>query len=162
VTAVRVIALGQPAAGDDGVGPAVLARLRARGAPPGVELLEAGEASALVEWARFPGTVVIVDALLGGRPGALLRLAAEDLEASALSPLSTHGLSVGGALALARSLAPGELSPRIEIVGIAIAAPDRWAARLSPPVAAAVDAAADLVLALAGAPLAAPDRPAPT
>lgn len=142
----RVIALGQPAAGDDGVGPAVLERLRARGVPPGVELRAAAEASALVELVLLDGPVVVVDAALGLAPGEVRVLDEAALATAPLSPVSTHGLSAGGALALARSIAPGRVSPRLAIVAIGIAPPGRLGVGLSPEVAAAVDAAAGAVL----------------
>ena len=144
----RIICLGQPAAGDDGVGPAVGARLRAGGLPPGVELLEATDASQLVELVQFPGTVVLVDALLGEPAGRVVTLSPETLAAAALTPLSSHGLSAGGALALARSVAPEAVSPEVLVVGVTIAPPQRYALRLSPEVAAAVPEAVAAVRAL--------------
>lgn len=72
----RVIALGQPAAGDDGVGPAVLAALREAGAPEGAELLSCPDPSALIELLQAEGPIVIVDAVLGERPGEVLALSA--------------------------------------------------------------------------------------
>jgi hydrogenase maturation protease len=142
----RIIALGQPVAGDDGVGPAVLARLRAGGVPPDVELVAATEASALVEGVQLEGPVVIVDALLAEPAGQVLVLSPEDLATGALSPLSSHGLSAGGAIALARVLAPGALSPRIAVVAVTILPPGRYREGLSPGVGEALDAAAAAVL----------------
>jgi hydrogenase maturation protease len=146
VPAARVIALGQRAAGDDGAGPAVLARLRGLGVAAGVELLEATEASALVEWVLHPGQVVIVDAALGPAPGEVRVLDVEALETAALSAVSSHGLSAGAALALARSIAPGAVSPRIRVVAIGIDPPGRHGEGLSPAIEAAVPIAADAVL----------------
>jgi hydrogenase maturation protease len=144
--AARVIALGQRAAGDDGAGPAVLARLRALGAPAGLELLEATEASALVEWVQHPGPVVIVDAALGPAPGEVRVLDPDALDRAPLSAVSSHGLSAGGALALARSIAPGAVSTRIRVVAIGIDPPGRHGEGLSPPVEAAVAIAVEAVL----------------
>lgn len=147
----RIICLGQPAAGDDGVGPAVAARIEALGPPPGVEVVLVAEASALVELVQHAGPVVIVDALVGtaAPAGQVVTLPPAALSAAALTPLSSHGLSAGQALALARTLAPEAVSPRVQVVGVVIAPPDRYAARLSPPVAAAVDAAAEAALVAA-------------
>jgi hydrogenase maturation protease len=124
----------------------VLARLRARGIPPGVELLEAPEASALVEWVLHEGPVVIVDAALGPAPGEVRVLDPDALDGAPLSAVSSHGLSAGGALALARSIAPAAVSPRIRVVAIGIDPPRRHGLGLSPEVAAAVERAADAVL----------------
>jgi hydrogenase maturation protease len=145
--AARIICLGQPTAGDDGVGPAVAGRLRAEGLPSGVELLEATDASQLVELVQWPGTVLLVDALLGEPEGRVVVLPPEALAQAALTPLSSHGLSAGGALALARTLAPERTSPRVVVIGVTISPPSRYAARLSPAVAAAVPAAVEAVRA---------------
>ena len=48
-TRARVIALGQAAAGDDGVGFAILEEIRRRGVPAGVELTSAPDPTALLE-----------------------------------------------------------------------------------------------------------------
>jgi hydrogenase maturation protease len=124
----------------------VLARLAARGVPAGVELLEAREATALVEWIQHPGPVAIVDAVLADPPGRVAILSEEELARSPLTPLSSHGISAGGAIALARTLAPAQVSSRVTVVAVTIAAPGRYGVGLSPAVAAAVDAAADAAL----------------
>lgn len=142
----RVIALGQPAAGDDGVGPAVAARLAARGLPPGVELELATDASQLVDRVLGCAQVVVVDALLDGAPGSLHVLDPAALDAAPLTTLSSHGLSVGAALALARAIAGDAVAPRVDVVAVAIAPPERYGIGLSPAVEAAVDRAVDAVL----------------
>jgi len=145
---VRVIAIGQGAAGDDGVGFAVLDQLRRDGVPPGVELLRADEEGALVTLLETPRAVVLVDAVLGSPPGRVVELAPADLVASGLRPVSTHGLGVAQAIALARTVAPEGITPSIRIVGITIDRPLHYVQALSPPVAAAVAPAAARVRAL--------------
>lgn len=147
----RVIALGQAAAGDDGVGLAVLEELRRQGVPAGVELVHAAEDSALVTLLATPAPVVLVDAVLGGEPGSVLELTPEALDASGVRPVSTHGLGAARAIALARTLSPETVSPAIRIVGIAIARPARYEQALSPAALAAVPSAAARVRALVGA-----------
>ncbi len=151
MAAARIVCLGQPAAGDDGVGPAVARRLREAGLPAGVELVEAADASHLVELVQHAGPVVLVDALLGEPAGRVAALPPEALSEAALTPLSSHGLSAGQALALARRLAPGAVSPRVTVVGVTISPPRRYEARLSPEVAAAVEGACRAALQAAGA-----------
>lgn len=146
----RVIALGQAAAGDDGAGLAVLEELRRQGIPEGVELVHAAEDSALLTLLETPAPVVLVDAVIGGRAGEVLELTPEELEASGLRPVSTHGLGAARAIALARTLAPAAVSPAIRIVGVTIARPVRYVQALSPAVAAAVPRAAERVRALLG------------
>lgn len=146
----RVIGLGQRHGGDDAVGRAVIARLRALAPPAAMELVEVDDPSALIEALLSERRVVLVDALLGaGDPGRVHHLAPEQLGQGALAALSTHGLDVPQAIALARSLYPDAVSPRIELVGIEIARATRFTEGLSPPVLAAVDEAAKAVMALA-------------
>lgn len=145
----RIIAMGQDAAGDDGVGLAVLEWLRARGVPDGVELVCAAEDAALVGLLETLAPVVLVDAVLGSPAGKVLDLAPEEL-AAALRPLSTHGMGVAQAIELARVLTPTAVSPSIRVVGVTIARPERYERRLSPEVAAAVPRAGTRVLALVG------------
>lgn len=148
---MRVIAIGQTAAGDDGVGYAVLDRLRAEGVPPDVELMRADEDAALVTLLETPGPVVIVDAVLGSPPGRVVDLAPADLAAAALRPVSTHGIGVAQAIELARVVAGDQVAPSIRIVAITIERPAGYAHALSPAVAAAVASAAARVRALLAA-----------
>ncbi len=143
----RVVGIGQRFAGDDAVGLAVAERVRAL-APAGVEVLELDDASHLVDLLEGPGRVVLVDALVGGdEPGRVHSLPPEALEWGGLRALSTHGMGVTEAIALARALHPRSARPWI--VGIEIAAPDAFETRLSPEVFAAVDRAAEMALSLA-------------
>lgn len=146
--ATRVIAMGQAAAGDDGVGFAVLDRLRHDGVAADVELVRADEDAALVDLLRTRQAVVIVDAVLGVPTGQVVDLQPDDLAAQGLTPVSTHGLGVVQAIALAHAVAADEITPTIRIVGITIERPDRYAQVLSPAVAAAVAPAAARVRAL--------------
>jgi hydrogenase maturation protease len=79
-----------------------------------------------------------------------LRLAPDALGAGP-RPLSSHGLGIAEALELASTLYGTALADRVEIVGVAITRPAGSAFGLSPAVAAAVEPAAALAAALAGA-----------
>jgi hydrogenase maturation protease len=147
----RVIALGQAAAGDDGVGLAVLERLRERGTPEGVELVRAPDDSALVTLLETPAAVVMLDAILGTPPGEVLELSPAELAHRTARALSTHGMGVPEAVALARVLAPDAVSPSIRVVAVTIEKPAHYAPQLSAAVAAAVPRAVERVLALVGA-----------
>jgi hydrogenase maturation protease len=147
MTLPRVIGLGRRAAGDDGVGPAVIDALREL-EPSDVELVELGEPSGLIPLLATPSPVVIVDAVLidGCAPGCVVALDADTLPQRARS-VSTHGVGLAQAIALARILIePDRLARRIEIVGVAIAIPEAPALELSPAIAAAVPRAAACVL----------------
>jgi len=146
----RVIGLGQEAAGDDGVGLAVLAALRERRLPPGVELSRAAEESALIALLETDAPVILVDAVAAGRPGEVVELLPGDLAASTGGRLSTHGIGVLPAIELARLLGD-RFTPSIRIVAVAVARPTGYGRQLSPAVAAAVPRAVDCVLGLLGA-----------
>lgn len=144
----RVIALGQAAAGDDGVGFAVLEELRRRGVPEHVELLRALDATALLSLLETPATVVLVDAALGLTPGEVIELAVDELPEQGVRTVSSHGMGVGQVVGLARLLSPERVSPSIRVIAVTIAHPDRFHDGLSPVVAAAVGRAANRVLRL--------------
>jgi hydrogenase maturation protease len=146
----RVIALGQAAAGDDGVALVILKQLGERGVPKGVELLHAADDMALVPLLETPAPVVIVDAVLYTPAGAVLDLTPDALAKRDLRPISTHGIGASQALELAQVLAPLRPRPAIRIVAVTISRPRRYRQRLSPAVAAAVPVAVERVLALLG------------
>lgn len=143
---VRVIGIGQRAAGDDGVGPAVIDALRVEGAGEGIDLCEVNEPSALLPLLSGARRVILVDAALGGGgPGTIHVLAPESLAAQEITPISTHGISVGQALGLARVLAPDEVCPDIHIVAVSVERPAGLAYGLSAEALAAVPRATEAV-----------------
>lgn len=149
---MRAIGLGQHAAGDDGVGLAVIDHLRAL-APPGVELIAAREATELIPLLETAGPVVIIDALVldGSAPGEVVTIDAMALAVprpGGPRAVSSHGMDLGRVLALARLAAPrGSIAARIHLVGVTIAPAARGAVGLSSAVRAAVPAAARVTLA---------------
>ena len=149
----RVIGLGQIAAGDDAVGLAVLDRIRQMGPPDGTELVAARDATALVELLQTERRVVVVDAVVG-QPGVgeVIELPEKALTAGLGCPrtLSTHGVSLQQAVALARMTSCGVMASEIVLVAVAIAPPERYTTGLSPAVQAAVPVAARVVLARIG------------
>ncbi|MBN8928619.1 MAG: hypothetical protein BGO51_28105 [Rhodospirillales bacterium 69-11] len=131
-----VLCCGTPGRGDDGVGPAVAARLRAM-AVPGLRV-EAipGEATALLAALEAHADVVLVDAALSGAAPGTVRVI--DCGAGETVPVgrtaSSHGFGVAEAIGLARAL--GSLPARCRIY--AIEAEDfTIGGSLSPAVAAA-------------------------
>ena len=145
----RVIALGQPAAGDDGVGFAVFEELRRRAIPPSVELFRANDATDLLLLLEPSTTVIVVDAAVGASPGQVLVLSTADLAREGVKTVSSHGVGVGEIVELARLLSPDRVGTSIHLVAITIERPDRFRATLSPNVVAAIARAADRVLDLA-------------
>jgi hydrogenase maturation protease len=133
----RVVGLGAPV-GDDAVGFAVARELVRRG----IDARELAEPSALVPILQS-GPVIVVDALLSsGPPGRVVRLSAEELATRDERPLSTHGVGVAQAIALARALGA---SPDVVLVGVTISRAVNQEP-LSPEVARAVPEAVNVVL----------------
>ena len=111
-----VVGIGQPLAGDDGVGP-IVARMVAA---DGQAAVEAADASVLLPLLASGRRVVIVDAVIADRrPGTVLHLSAPAL-AGEVAPLSSHGLGLASTLEMARVLYG---DAQVEIVGVVIARP---------------------------------------
>ena len=132
-----VVGVGNELRRDDGVGRHVVRRLRTD-RPSGTDLVEAsGDADGLIELWGGRGTVVVVDAVRSpDPPGTLHRWDPErDPWHPPSAPTSSHGLSLGAAVELARSL--GRLPRHLVVHGVTIADVEDGAG-LSPAVAAAV------------------------
>ena len=100
-----VVGCGNPLCGDDGVGPAVVARMLELGLPAGLRCVDCGTAGIDAALAmRGHDEVVVVDACRSGsEPGTLFEVAAEDL--ARLPPkVDIHVFRWDHAVALARSL----------------------------------------------------------
>ncbi|MDC0720862.1 hydrogenase maturation protease [Nannocystis bainbridge] len=146
----RVIGVGQRLAGDDGVGIRVAERLRSLDLDD-VQVDFVASTTELI--ARLTGVdrVIVVDAVLGsGALGHLHVATPEDFDAQQLVAISTHGLDLPAAVALARALYPESVAPEIQIVGLEIERPERLAEELSLTAAAAVEAAVRAVVAMLG------------
>jgi len=120
---VRIVAVGNPFCGDDGVGAAVLERIRAEGLFPGAELIDAGtDALSLLD--RFAETgaaerlhIIIDAAKMGCEPGRVVGFApAEARRRIVWDRLSLHGLGLAEAFALAEGL--GAMPRRVVVVGV--------------------------------------------
>lgn len=148
--AVRILGIGRKTGGDDGAGPAVIQFLQNRPIPENVELREVAEPSALIPLLENADRIIIVDAALdAGAPGTVHVVRPENIDACPLSSLSTHGMSVGQAIGLARVLSPEVVCPHVYLVAIAARKPQGVVWGLSDEVAAAISHAADTALALA-------------
>lgn len=145
---VRVVAIGQRLAGDDGVGLSVLDRMRALGLPAGVDAHALDDASDLVSLIDGATRVVIVDAVLSVGAGRVVVVRPDDLDGLDAAAFSTHGIGVVQALGLAKALTPPARWPDVHLVGVTIRRPRRGEEGLSPDVAAVVDEAAQLALEL--------------
>ena len=127
----RVVGIGQPSAGDDGVGPFVIAQLR-NDEDLECELCVAREASALIELLKHPDAVYLVDAVLAPEQlGSSWEFSAAERPLEDLARLgnsvSSHGLDVTQAIELCRTLYPSEFTPALCVFAVAIADPARGA-----------------------------------
>lgn len=138
-----VIGVGNAFRRDDGVGWAVLDRLRERAEhrplPPGTVLATCdGDPARLIGLWESAGLAVVVDAAHAhpGTPGRVHRLELDDGLASRTSTTSSHGLGLGEAVELARvlGLMPGRL-----VVYAVEGADGAFGTGLSPAVAATVE-----------------------
>ncbi len=133
----RVIGIGNPDRGDDGVGRAVAERLRELG--PGVDVVEqGGEATALLAAMEGAARVFFIDACVSGVAAGTIRRF--DLAKAPLPPLrpgvSSHGFGLAEALQLAAAL--GQMPSQCVVYAIE-GAEFAHGAPLSPPVRAAVE-----------------------
>jgi hydrogenase maturation protease len=141
-----VIGVGNTYRGDDGVGLAVVERLRTR-VPNGVELIacEQEPTRLLDAWQGFEAAIVIDAVISGSEPGALHRYEASDEAVpDRVFHSSTHAFGVGETIELARTLR--KLPKRLIVYGIE-GQTFESSDELSAPVAAAIGRAVDAVLA---------------
>jgi hydrogenase maturation protease len=147
----RIIGIGQPAAGDDNAGIAVVRVLREQPVPAGIDIHEITDPARLVELLDGIQKAILIDAIISNNiPGSITCLTPEDLAAQPVTPLSSHGMSVADAIGLAHTLAPETAGCDIHIIGITIEPPTRYSHTMSAPVAAAVPRAAGLIINLLG------------
>jgi hydrogenase maturation protease len=145
---VRVIACGNPDAGDDGVAIVVAEALRERLAGSArAEVVDVGPAINAVPLLEDATAAIVLDAVrtLGGRPpGEIVRLEAgpEGLPVELGGPVSSHGFGVGEAVAMARAL--GSTAP-IVVIGVEAGAV-ALGRGLSPAVREVVPRMVDLIL----------------
>ncbi|MEN8158902.1 MAG: hydrogenase maturation protease [Myxococcota bacterium] len=134
---IRIIGVGT-SFGDDAAGPRVVQHLASgRPLPRGVEAVLCGRPLDLVELLDGADGAVLVDATSSGRaPGTVHEPATDDL--CEARPVSSHGLGVREALAMAEAL--GRAPQRIAIIGIEAAS--TTGEELSRPVHAALAEAA--------------------
>jgi hydrogenase maturation protease len=114
---IAVLGLGNLLMGDEGVGIHVLHKLKERGPPEGVELVDGGTAGIdLLPVLKQADRVIIIDAVrAGGRPGSIYRFKPEDLKGETPMALSLHQFSLQDVLHSAHLLG---IEPEITIIGV--------------------------------------------
>jgi hydrogenase maturation protease len=139
------VGVGTDWAGDDAAGLAVVRALAGRLPPSTVAAELHGDPTMLLERWRGVPVVVLVDAVRGcGPPGSLHRFDASREPIPAPAGGGTHSLGFAAAIELGRRL--GELPERVVAFGVE-GADFAQGGELSPPVAAAIEPAAETVLA---------------
>jgi hydrogenase maturation protease len=152
---IFVAGVGNIFCGDDGFGVEVARRMAERALPEGMRVADYGIRSLHLAYEladRPDATAILVDSMpRGGPPGTLYVV---EPDPAALEPAATadgHAVSPDAILALLRAL--GAAPRRLLVVGCEPQQLDDGIG-LSPPVAAAVDEAIDLILSLARPPAA--------
>jgi hydrogenase maturation protease len=141
-----VLGLGNPLMGDDGLGLRALARLRREWAVDGAELVDGGtwgmNLLALIEESH---RVLLIDAIdVGAEPGTLVTLERDQLPRLFARKLSPHETDLREVLALAELR--GTFPEQVAAVGIQPGTVD-LSTELTAPVASALEALLDLVVA---------------
>jgi hydrogenase maturation protease len=151
--AVRVIGCGNRDAGDDGAGLAALPEVRRLlHEQPGVEIVEAGTPTRLLDLLQEGRPAVVVDAVRSRgayRPGEIVRVddLRDGIPEGLRSALSSHGLGVAETVGVAAAMRP---LGRVAFVGVE-ARDVAAGSPLSPPVRAALPRLAAAAAELAGA-----------
>ncbi|WP_305046353.1 hydrogenase maturation protease [Geoalkalibacter sp.] len=134
----RIIGIGNPLMGDDGLGIAAVERLARLDLPKGVEVMDGGTGGlTLLHLMEGAARVLFIDAVeMGQPPGCIARFDLGGVEVAEQSALSLHESGLPQILALARELGP---LPEVILYGVqpARVAP---ALELSPRVAEALPA----------------------
>ena len=141
---VRVVGVGNPGRGDDGVGPAVAAEVAARLDPAIDVVVSTADPSRLIERWGSAGTVVLIDAMVDDvTPGTVMVFdASVDPLPADLESISSHGMGIPATVELARSL--GRLPEHLVVVGVA--GQDFEGTELTSEVAGAVEDAVRAVM----------------
>lgn len=142
---IRVLGIGNPDRGDDGVGPAVLRALERR-RPSGVDLrIRDGDMLALIDDFDGGDAVICVDAAAGERAGRIHRIdLAEEALPRDVAFVSSHAFGLPEAFALAEAL--GALPERLLVYAVEGSRFEHGSA-MSPAVAAAVEDVAKRLVA---------------
>ncbi len=145
----KIIGLGNPLMGDDGLGPAVIERLAERKIA-GVDLLDGGVAGlGLIGCMEDVESVIFVDAALMQTEPGTIRVFRPD-EVVSMKPegsFSLHGMDVLSVLELARAV---DVEPEVTVVAVEpFSVEPRYG--LSEAMAGIVDAVAEVALRVAKA-----------
>lgn len=143
---VRVIGLGNPLQGDDGVGCRVIEALQLSALPEAVQAIDGGTPGiGLLNLLEGCARALIIDAAeMGRQPGEVVRFRADEVVLTGSADrFSLHRTAVSDALALAQAL--NLRLPEIVFFGVQPARVG-WGESLSPRVAAAIPVLVNTIL----------------
>lgn len=146
---IRIIGIGNPLMGDDGVGIAAVECLTAMALPEGVEVIDGGTGGlTLLDLMAGAETVILIDAVEMGTPaGTIVRFTPDEVKTEGGAGLSLHESGLPEVLALGREM---DLLPQeIVLFGVEPTLVERRMG-LSPAVAAVLDELVERVLAEVG------------
>lgn len=158
---ITVLGIGSELVADDGFGPAVVARLRAGetldtiAGNARVEIVDGGVLGMkLLPYFTGSDAVVVIDAVdAGAEPGELFRFTPDEAGLTAGLAVSAHEIALPHVLDMTRLLGS---APEVVVIACQVLDAATAGARLSEPVAGAIDRAVELVAAevrrLAGEP----------
>jgi hydrogenase maturation protease len=145
--AIRIIGVGNPLMGDDGIGIAAVERLEDMTLPDGVEVIDGGTGGlTLLQLMDGARAVLLIDAVEMDRPpGSVARFTLDDILPAAAEPvrLSLHETGLPEVFALGREMA---MLPPLVLFGVQPAVVERRLG-LSPSAESALDEVVHLVFA---------------
>lgn len=146
-----VVCIGNDLVADDAAGCLLHARLEREALPPSVRLLLVGVGGIrLIDDLSGEDLLVVCDAVHFGSPvGTVHRIDWDDVPSLSGPAVSAHGIGLREVLEITRVLYPERLPKRAVLVGIEGVCFDQFEPP-SPPVVAAVDRAARLVMNAVG------------
>jgi hydrogenase maturation protease len=134
-----VAGVGQPYAGDDAAGLALIELLKREEIPAHIAITALHHPIDLVHQLAGYEKVILVDAVRGDLPeGEVILLPLDRFLESPIQPVSSHGIGLPESLRLLRILDPDRFPREILVLGIAIGPPVLFSNRLSPPIDEAV------------------------
>lgn len=147
----HIFGIGQGAAGDDGVGLAIVRALNDENLPDSVVVHELKDPLRLIDYLDGDDQVIIVDAVVNNEgPGHIKILTSDDLAEENLSTLSSHGTNISQVFELAGTLISTKIKSNIRIVGVTISRPTHYTYQMSPMVKAAIPRAISRIREMVG------------
>jgi hydrogenase maturation protease len=139
-----VLGIGNPYRRDDGIGPAVISRLKTENSLEGIDLLDGGtDGLSLIDYIEGYEKVLVVDAVdMDTEPGEVRAFLPEEAKLTIKTDtLSTHGFGLAEVIALMEQL---EMNTDMRIIGIQ-AKDVSFGERMSPEVSSKIEEILKLV-----------------